>query len=586
MQGKYNGAAQSIRSTNAVALHYTGSSSYPAPKTIKNTDRTRECVPPLAGGIQSLSLEQMLIILEHSRGDDILAMWQASPAFHRALALGDRLGLKIWNKVREASGLVVPNKPQLPTEDEIRVMLYVLNDTCQMCDTLNASHQWVRAKLFYLSRSTLICLGFSLVIREKFMNEYQELLKNKQRTLEAIGWFNPIDIPGLEFTLMAKRCLHADPKEQGYFIASSQLADIAIHAVQKLRREKPHESEESIDRKVAQLLLDIRAARNNLLDPAKELLENGPIEINHLRLKREKQVVSELLRMNPKPHKDDIPDITDSEWRLLAYKGTEITAREWKRIESPLKSLVQTRQTARFRAMLESYPPPTPSSVNIPAYHGPDDITGLMVGVFPASLFLTICAYMDLDTIATIENSSKLVRNVLGSRAADPTWRAVRRSLGLEASFNQWPERAVLAYAIRRRCFYCSQEGLNLPLASLVLCGDCFSLNVTEIRSDKLPVPTLKVMAHMQSRPFVKSGWITAAKPDGCGKLYGTAYVYSLSEWMKNLPAELKKYASNKLIAEHVEMHTKPFIQAAKRCEAWQIARDPKNTCLIDRRAQ
>lgn len=28
-----------------------------------------------------------------------------------------------------------------------------------------------------------------------------------------------------------------------------------------------------------------------------------------------------------KPHKDDIPDITDLDWRLLAYKGTEMTAR-------------------------------------------------------------------------------------------------------------------------------------------------------------------------------------------------------------------------------------------------------------------
>lgn len=64
---------------------------------------------------------------------------------------------------------------------------------------------------------------------------------------------------------------------------------------------------------------------------------------------------------------------------------------EWRRIRDPLKNLVQIRRTARLRAILESYPPPTPASVNIPVYHGPDDITGVVVGVLPGSIFLKVC---------------------------------------------------------------------------------------------------------------------------------------------------------------------------------------------------
>lgn len=88
-------------------------------------------------------------------------------------------------------------------------------------------------------------------------------------------------------------------------------------------------------------------------------------------------------------------------------------------------------------------------------------------------------------------------------------------------------------------------------------------------------------------------------------KLYRTAYVDSMCRWYRDLPIEVKKGTSIKLIANHVERHTDSFMkvgkllyflvsyhlansmsQVAKQCEAWQAERDPGNVRLMARRAE
>lgn len=139
------------RFNELVALHRPGSSSRPPPKKAKVSDTTEDELPSSTIRFFKSSVEikvkvrsllfnlivQRLTftsvpckVLKHLEGHDILAMWQASSAFHRALK--DPLGLELWNEVRRASGLPLTSLPQLPTNDELLTMLYVLNTWCQV----------------------------------------------------------------------------------------------------------------------------------------------------------------------------------------------------------------------------------------------------------------------------------------------------------------------------------------------------------------------------------------------------------------------------------------------------------------------
>lgn len=60
---------------------------------------------------------------------------------------------------------------------------------------------------------------------------------------------------------MATRFNGADPEEQDHFVASGQLADMAVQIVQKLRLEQPTESEASIDDEAKKLLIKTQAVR-------------------------------------------------------------------------------------------------------------------------------------------------------------------------------------------------------------------------------------------------------------------------------------------------------------------------------------
>ncbi|KAG8924768.1 hypothetical protein FRC01_011069 [Tulasnella sp. 417] len=587
-------------SSQANQIHAPRASGPPTKKS-KTSDFGHVLTPKKMNPMSKLAIEVKIMIFENLDADSLLAVWRTSPELYQVFYTDH--GLKLWNELREASGLAIPKQSsQRPTHDELRLILYVLDDLCdvstiefyrsnrielellntKICGSSNASHQWQ-----WGTRRCGGCLAASLTTRTAFIENYRGLFVHKRTAFEAIGWYNPIDISGLQFHQMATNHIDAPPWEKGHFVASRRLANFAVETVRQLERERPKRSEGSMDEEAKKLILTAQHSLKYLLDPISEFLYNGSIELAPLRKNREKQIVDGLLQIKSlKMHKDDIPSTTNLEWRSLAYKGIELTAREWHEIKASLSRLVKTQRTARFLTMLEDRPPPTPATLRAPGYSDLENVASITVGILPASVFLEVCANADLDTMVAIERSSKLVRNLLRSRAADPAWRAIKASLGLNVCFENWPEREFLAYAVRRRCSYCPQEGLNIPLISLVLCGDCFEKHVCEM--DNKPKDLLKnvvrAMPYIQIGQFVGSGWM-----DGCKKgtkLYQKGYVASLTSWIKGLPAAIKAGASHDLVLKHVANCTESFIKVAKACQTWQNSRDEGNLQLMDRRGQ
>ncbi|KAG8926184.1 hypothetical protein FRC00_003156 [Tulasnella sp. 408] len=321
---------------------------------------------------------------------------------------------------------------------------------------------------------------------------------------------------------MATRFRDADPEERGHFVALGRLADMAVQIVRKLRQENPTESEESIDKEATQLLSEAQAGRKD--------------DLNF--------------------HQDDIPDITDPDWRLLAYTGTEITAREWQTIRAPLKKLLQMRQTARLRGILENCPPPTPASVNMPVYHGPDDITGVVVGALPVFAPIWI------------------------SRAS-PSLKSLPESFEIySAAGQQTPPGALSGFLLDLKLVLITgQNGRILPMqyAAVAFLALRKAAPFLSCRRSSAEIVLTR-------RPFVKSGWMTLSQKNV--KLYRTAYVNMMCRWYRDLPVAVKTFAPLKLIVDHVERHTNSFMKVAKQCEAWQAERDPGNVRLMARRAE
>lgn len=165
----------------------------------------------------------------------------------------------------------------------------------KVCRAPNASHQWPfgtrlcaaclipRLELGYFGYpcQMLICFELRLVTRKKFIAVYRDLFDTKQSTLDQIEWINTstysdptrdkpslislsVDIPGLEFSPMATRSLGADPDDQGHFVALGRLADMAVQIVQRLRRERPTESEALIDKEATESLSKLQAIRRDV----------------------------------------------------------------------------------------------------------------------------------------------------------------------------------------------------------------------------------------------------------------------------------------------------------------------------------
>ncbi|KAG8974249.1 hypothetical protein FRC05_007673 [Tulasnella sp. 425] len=456
-----------------------------AAKKIKTVSSVSTQVQATTRNFTEIPFELKIMILKYLDGDAILTLWQASSDFHRLLKQGYEL--KFWNLIRQESGFSVPDAPQLPTDDELRIMLYVVNWYCQ----------------------------------KEFVTQHRELVENMPSAFNAIGWHDPLDIPGLEFSPMATKFIDAGASQRGHFVASRLLAEMAVRAVQKFKHEEPAKSGNTISRDVKGLILNARHAATNLLHPIREVLQDSDLEITRVGIKRENQIVAALLPMKHlKLRAADIPEATDPQWRALVYKANEITAREWHAIKTPLVRLVKQQQVDRITAILETYVPPTPASMAIPAYdQGLENAESLMVGIFPVSVWLKVCANADLETINNVEKTSKLVRVALRSRAADPAWRCIRISLGLEARV----------------------------------------VEVDKGIETLLPKPILRSLAFIGSRPFSNFGWIETYKANV--KLYSPGYAESMALWLKNLPADVRKYLPQDLIQKYVARHTNAFIE-------------------------
>ncbi|KIO25387.1 hypothetical protein M407DRAFT_8435 [Tulasnella calospora MUT 4182] len=425
-----------------------------------------------------------------------------------------------WAKL--SVGLKLAHKLMLPWR-LFKIFAYLEGDSLMaVWRTLPEFYQ-----VFYHPGGVKLWGEVRLVTRSEFVEKYGHLFGRKRAAFEEIGWHNPVDMPGLEFIPMATNFIEASPEQRSHFVASRQLADAAAKWVQQLEQEHPTKSEAWIDREVQILISNTRGARKVLSDYAPKLQEHGSVDVDHLRIKREKR-------------------------------------------------------TERLSAMLENYPAPTPASLQVPPYHDLENVADAMIGIFPISVFLKVCANVDLHTIAAIEKVSKLVLNVLRSRAADPTWRAIKASLGLNSCFDHWPERAFLAYAIRRRCFV-DHSGYILDAQILTPC-DWHSVIEIGKNTKDLPKNVIKCMTYVQSGPFVSSGWVNTSKK--ATKLYPRTYVTSLTRWMKELPATVTTCVPEGLIVKHIASYVDPFIKVAKICETWQKHRDPRNVRLMDRQGQ
>lgn len=229
---------------------------------------------------------------------------------------------------------------------------------------------------------------------------------------------------------------------------------------------------------------------------------------------------------------------------------------------------------------------------------------------------------MDLHTIAAMERLSRRTRDVLRSQAADPTWRSIKSSLGLNVCFDRWPERAFLAFALRQRCSVRKGHSkqamilLTSPLKVLPSRGSEHSINIARFvrrllrvkvchygyvlvasltpcaqhsvivmgnGSEDLSKSIVKSMSSIQSGgskvlqdsssvgdifflphdsgPFVRSGWVDT--PNKNTKLYQRTYVDALTHWMQNLPAAVKTCVPNGLIAKHIENYTDSFVKVS-----------------------
>ncbi|KAG8913248.1 hypothetical protein FRC00_002806 [Tulasnella sp. 408] len=256
--------------------------SSPLAKKKKTSDIVQKRVATPTSPLTVLPVEVKLIIFEYLEPDTLLALWRTSVDIYKVFY--DRFGLKLWNELRQASGLAPTPNSQRPTRDELLVILYALDDACEyyvrielqasnakVCGSRGASHQ------------------LPLVTRQSFIDKYGKLFIRNLAAFEAIGWYNPADIPALQFSSMAASFIDASSEDISYFVASRRLANFAVETVQQQERSRSNKSEILTDEDVVGLILSAHGELKYLLDPIQERLDTGSIELDHLRKKHQKQ---------------------------------------------------------------------------------------------------------------------------------------------------------------------------------------------------------------------------------------------------------------------------------------------------------
>lgn len=531
--------------------------------------------PPQPTYLDRLPLELKFTLMEFSDPADLITLWDLSDSFKHALR--SQHAIKQWNRMRRAAG--EPSRPTRPTPQEFKVLRYAVEEGCQACTAREAPRQW-----HWGTRICVECLPSKVLTRRQFRQYYGTLFKSLGGAVQRIRWFNPAEVPGLEHTQIAVRSLNPVQFENPDDVALRDWVDAAVKAVHDVMKAKPNGSQQSIATDVEGLI----SGERRWAETTSELRwsqEKNPWEIERLGPKRSRQIASMLLDMRGlKFKREDIPGPEDHLWGKTAYKGTEFTLMEWENVKGPLVRAVKKNRDDRLASVFQAHIPPTPSSVVIRGYQGPEGIAGIEIGPLPAAVFLKICANLDLATVSALEKTSKNARMILQSRAADYVWRAIRLSVGLTASFEGWPEREFLACVMRRHCTGCGKEGLNFPRLVSVLCGDCFQFNAISHKtaSRRIAAPILKAMVSLQAQPYIDISWLDNSGYRGV--ILQPSYLTALAGWANRLPKALKQSIPDDLLEKHIRESKIPFLNVAKQCEEWQKTRDPLGIFMRQRR--
>ncbi|KAG9016742.1 hypothetical protein FRB90_002308 [Tulasnella sp. 427] len=428
-----------------------------------------------------LPTDAKLGLLECMDAESILRLWGYDQSFRAVLSHPHSNG--IWAYLQEASGLRPFTERRRATQQEIEIMKYTLFESCESCSARDAPRQWE-----WGSRYCHRCLPFKIISRGDFDRTYGPTFKSFPGAIGTITWMNPSRVAGLEGTKLSAEGLEV---QDGYtqdkcYIALRQTVQSAVDAISKVVAQKPTSLKELQLQDIKGMIRGEQGRARDLY-AARERQEQNIAEIERLGERRSRRVSPLIMGIRGlKLCENDIPSPAHPTWRHLVYRGEELTEVEWVGIKQRLIQLFKANRNMRLAPVLKAVKPPVPSSVAIPKYAYPGDITHLRPGNLPTNVFLNVCAYLDLPTVSTLEKASRDTSSVLRSKKANFVWGSIRRSMGLTMSFKDWPEREFLAYCLGRACSTCGKEGLNIPELVSTLCGNCFQSRQVTV----LQVPT------------------------------------------------------------------------------------------------
>ncbi|KAG8955114.1 hypothetical protein FRC04_009571 [Tulasnella sp. 424] len=197
----------------------------------------RPPVPPRPTHLDWLPLELKLRLMEFSDPTDLITLWDRSESFKHALR--SRHAVKTWNRMRRAAGKAFRSTRPIPQEFE--VLRYALEEGCEVCNAREAPRQW-----HWGSRICAGCLPSKVVTRRQFLQEHGGLFKSLPGAVKKIHWFNPAEVPGLEYTQIAANSLDPVNFENPDDGAFRGWVDAAVKAVHDVMRAKPNGSQRSI----------------------------------------------------------------------------------------------------------------------------------------------------------------------------------------------------------------------------------------------------------------------------------------------------------------------------------------------------
>ncbi|KAG9024792.1 hypothetical protein FS837_005196 [Tulasnella sp. UAMH 9824] len=479
---------------------------------------------PTASGrdrFSALSPELLLTIMENLPGEDVFTLRRAVPQILTVLAESKHAS-KVWNTVRLTAG--VPARkggPACPSPDELTHIRYVLETHCMVLSIVALS-----SKVYLL---TIFAFGlFRITFFRDFAEEHIEIFNGWGHLREAIPWVTADSVPGLVGFggALVTRKTWADQVAR----------DLRINLNRRSRKQVEKDREIISDR----ILKDLATSRSfavriGRLNPAKI---SGPLALDRLARQRQKWFTTRLLAMTPmKFILIDIPKLHDPEWGRIMNKKLE-----------PGQEGGANHANSRKEDPEHSH-------------H--------YVGSLPASVFLKICMFSDIETTMILERTCSAARSILQSSAAETTWRHLRLVGGLEAKYPGWSERQFLKFAFRRLC-HCGSEGVTLWTFAMTLCGDCFAKHVTTTDEtlSNISKDLKRSMPSLHTEVYAARGWFSVM-PDGV-RLLSRHYVGAVQDWVSQIPVATREQLPYDFLATYLEQETETFCKIAKTCETWQ----------------